>query len=218
MSVAQKEMVVSCHDLNEIVKSLENESVLGKNFEGAVFSLRQSSCWVEQESNPRNGKVLPNAYFSWKSNSAYDLVVPPNFDKPSRLEVRTHFNYLIDKDSKGLPDVQMLSKAQVTERVYAGMGMTSQRINNTRRCIFDPLVNLDILFKLTIDSGANLDQIVERFSNKKIGFNPSTVGFDFAELESPVCFNQRSKHKGYLLISLKSGHEMKINVVYRPQV
>lgn len=218
MSVAQKEMIVSCHDLYEIAKSLENESVLGKNFEGAVSSLRASSCWVEQTSDPRNGKILPNAYFSWKSNSAYDLVVPPNFDKPSHLEVRTRFRYLIDKDSKGLPDVHVLSQAQVTEKVYAGMGMTSQRINNARRCIFDPLVNLDVLFKVTVDSGANLDQIVERFSNKKIGFNPSTVGFDFAELESPVCFNQRNRYKGYLLVSLKSSHEMKINIVYRPQV
>jgi|GEM_PF-5353020 len=218
MSVAQKEMVVSFHGLNEIVKSLEKDSVPGKNFDNALALLRKSNDWNEDVMDPRNGKVLANAYFLWKANKDYTLVVPSNFERPSHLEIRSSFNYMIDKNSKGLPDVQILSRPQITERVYAGMGMTSQQVANSKRCIFDPLVNLDILFGIAKNSGANLDQIVERFSDKKIGFNASTVSLDFAELESPICFNQRGKYKGYLIISLKAGKDMKINIVYRPQV
>jgi len=218
MSVAQKEMLVSCHDLNEIVKSLEKNAVLGKNFGDACRSVVKSNEWAEQTTDPKNGAVLPSAYFQWNLNKDYVLVVPPNFNKPSQLEVRTNFSYAVDKNSKGLPDIRQLSCAQITERVYAGMRMISQQVANSKRCIFDSLINLDILFKVTKESGANLDQVIERFSDKKIGFNRTSAGLYFAELESPVCLNQRGKYRGYLIIGIKSGREMKVNLVYRPQV
>lgn len=218
MSVDKKEIVVSSLNLVGIAESLKKESVIGKDFDSVCYSLKKSKDWTEQASDSRNCRVLPSAYFFWNANREYTLVVPPKFNKPSPLEVRTSIKYLIDKNSKGLPDVQVLSRHQITERIYAGTGMVSQQVVNSKRCIFDPLVNLDILFKVTTDSGASIDQIVERFSDKKIGFTPSTVGFNFAELESPVYFNQRGKHKGYLIIQLRAGSEMKISMVYRPQV
>jgi hypothetical protein len=218
MSVAQKELLVSCHELHEIVKSLEKEAALGKKFDEAHASLRKSNDWTEQTTDPRNGKVLPSAYFLWNANKDYLLVVPPNFNKPSHLEVRTTFSYPIDKSSKGLPNIQLLSIPQITERFYMGRGMGDKQVSNPNRCIFDPLVNLDVLFGVVKNSGANLDQIVERFSDKKIGFNPTTTGINFAELESPVCFNHKGKYKGYLIMSLKAGKDMKVSIVYRPQV
>lgn len=218
MSVAQKEVNVSCYNLQEIVKSLDKESVIGRNFDGAVSSLRKSKDWSEVTSDPRNGKVLPSAYFFWNVDKNYSLVVPPNFNKPAHLEVRVEHRYLLDKESKGLPSVQILSSSRIVERVYAGMGMTSQEINNPRRCIFDRLVNLDILFNVMKESGANIDQVVERFSDQKIGFKSSRRSIDFAELESPVYFSLHRKIQGYLILSLKEGREIKVNVVYRPQV
>lgn len=218
MSVAQKEVNVSCYNLQEIVKSLDKESVIGRNFDGAVSSLRKSKDWSEVTSDPRNGKVLPSAYFFWNVDKNYSLVVPPNFNKPAHLEVRAEHRYLLDKESKGLPSVQILSSSRIVERVYAGMGMTSQEINNPRRCIFDRLVNLDILFNVMKESGANIDQVVERFSDQKIGFKSSRRSIDFAELESPVYFSLHRKIQGYLILSLKEGREIKVNVVYRPQV
>jgi len=218
MSVAQKELNVSCYNLQEIVKSLDKESVIGRDFDGATSLLRKSKDWSEVTSDPRNGKVLPSAYFFWNVDKNYSLVVPPNFNKPSHLEVRAEHRYLLDKESKGLPSVQILSAPKIVERVYAGMGMTSQEINNPRRCIFDRLVNLDILFSVMKESGSNIDQVIERFSDQKIGFKPSRRSMDFAELESPVYFNLRCKIQGYLILSFKEGREMKVNVVYRPQV
>lgn len=216
MAAAKKAILISHYNLQEIVKSLEQEQVLGKSFDLINSALRKSKYWTDI-TNPKNNKILPNAYFSWNGDPSYILAVPPNFSRPAHIEVRTEFSYCVDKNSSGLPDIQIMSSPLVMERTFTPRGPVNNQVNNLKRCIFDPLINLDALFNIVKDCKPSLDQIVERFCDKKIGFSSSIASLDFAELESPVYFNPKSR-ADYLIVSFKQGREMKVNVIYRPQV